>query len=111
MLKLVAKLDDQRQITKLETDLKAKSICDFVAKEIRYDPICRTELENRTESKAAAKMKIAWHDTRDVHTVEKHVIEKDQAYFMKYRVSNYYSILADVGGLAYENVSFTSQHL
>ena len=88
--------------------------------EIRYHAICRTELQNRAELKSSTKIKNDWHKTRVAHAVafeEIHidmrecVIENDEAHFKKNLVSNYRSILVDVGGPSFQDVVFTSQHL
>ena len=120
VLNIILALDDQKLIAKLEVDKTAFTICDFVAKEIRYHAICRTELQNCAELKSSIKIKNDWHKTRDAHAVaseeiHRHVkecvIENDEAHFMKNLVSSYRSIPVDVGGPSFQDVVFTSQHL
>ena len=85
-----------------------------MTKEIRYHPICRTELQNHAELKSYTQIQSVWHNTRDMHavpfeevnqSVKTHVIGSDEAHSMKNLLSNYYSISVAVGGPSFKDVA------
>ena len=119
ILDIVLTLNHQELITKLEIDKERRTICDFIAKEVRYH-MCRVELQSRAEQKRYASKNSIWHEVRDVHAiafdaikdfVQKTIINNEEAHFMKDLVLHYHSVMVDVGGPAYDDVIFTTQHL
>ena len=113
-------LNDQDLITKLEVDKKNGTIRDFVAKEVMHHYMCRVELQRRAEQKSSHGEKTKWHEIREVHSeafevvkniVQESVIVNEEGYFLKDLVSKYISVLREVGGDGFEEITFTSQHL
>ena len=94
---------------------------DFLAKEVWYHAICRSNYQSRTDNiikKSYSVENNVWHDTRKSHSntfseiyslVQESVIEKETVYFMSELTSQYKSILLEKTGE--DDINFTSQHL
>ena len=93
---------------------------DFLAKEVCYHAICRTQYQSLAEKvrKSLACEKYVWHASRKVHVkafkeicsiVEESIIEKSEVSFLTDLTSLYRSILVDKG--IDEDILFTCQHL
>ena len=83
---------------------------DFLAKEVWYHAICRSNYQSRTDNiikKSYSVENNVWHDTRKSHSntfseicslVQESVIEKETVYFMSELTSQYKSILLEKTG-------------